>query len=81
MKFRTVSGSVYRVRHRNDGVLIWERLTTTPTSGAIRSEWGELVDVPEVVMGKPVTFEDTSVLTGFDKHFVVTSAVEEILAQ
>ena len=76
MKFKTESGSVFTV---DAGTMRWHRVSTTPESGDIRQEFGNLEGWPEIVVGKRALIFDKSVLPGMDAHAIYTSVVTEIL--
>lgn len=80
-RFTTESGSLYEI---DSTAMTWTRLQHDhAASPYVRSESGDLKELPEIVVGKPVTMKGTAfdevfkALGGF--RLIYTSNVKEII--
>jgi hypothetical protein len=75
-KFQTETGSVYIV---DADAMAWERLSTGPESGHVRTKVGALTHVPAIIVGESVALMGPPFVEGAVARAIITSRVVEIL--
>lgn len=53
VRVTTATGSIYQIDYARHH---WQRLHSTPTSGAIRTDAGEFIQATQPIVGRPIFF-------------------------